>query len=203
MTSDATVFLVDDDESLREALAWLLESVDLNVETYPNANAFLESLDDDQPGCLVVDMRMPGMSGLALQRHLKDSAIEIPVIIITGHGDVPMCVEAFQNGAFSFLEKPVNHQKFLDEIFRALEHDARRRERNATGVSERVDQLSPREREVMELIANGKSMKHISSTLGISIQTCSKHRARILEKLGVDNDVELVRSLLLADIDGV
>ncbi len=203
MTSEATVFLVDDDQSLREALVWLLESVDLQVRTYPNANTFLESFDDDQPGCLVVDIRMPGMSGLALQKHLKDSAIEIPVIIVTGHGDVPMCVEAFQNGAFSFLEKPVNHQKFLDEIFRAIEHDARRRERNATGVSERVDQLSPREREVMELIANGKSMKHIASKLGISIQTCSKHRARILEKLGVGNDVELVRSLLLADIDGV
>ena len=203
MTNEATVFLVDDDESLREALVWLLESVDLNVETFPSANAFLETFRDDHPGCLVVDIRMPGMSGLALQKHLKESSVQIPVIIVTGHGDVPMCVQAFQNGAFSFLEKPINHQKFLDEIFRAIEQDTKRRERNATGVSEKVDLLSPREREVMELIATGKSMKHIASSLGISIQTCSKHRARILEKLGVTNDVELVRSLLLADIDGL
>jgi FixJ family two-component response regulator len=142
---------------------------------------------------------MPGMSGLSLQKHLVDQGIRIPVLFITGHGDVPMCVQAFQNGAFAFLEKPVNHQELLDEIHRAIEHDALQRQRKDHGVAERIETLSPREKEVMDLIVAGKPMKLIATELGISIQTCSKHRARVLEKLDVSNDVELVRLLLAAD----
>ncbi len=199
MTVEATVFLVDDDESLRDALSFLLESVDLRVESFSSAAEFLSRFDPERPGCLVLDIRMPGMSGLSLQKHLVESGIRIPVLIITGHGDVPMCVQAFQNGAFAFLEKPVNHQEFLDEIHRAIEHDAEHRRNQDSSVAARIEQLSPREREVMELIVAGKPMKLIATQLGISIQTCSKHRARVLDKLDVSNDVELVRLLLAAD----
>lgn len=198
MTTEATIFLVDDDESLRDALVWLLESVELTVENFASADEFLKSFDPSRPGCLVVDIRMPGMSGLELQKQLRDTGVEIPVIIITGHGDVPMCVQAFQHGAFSFLEKPINHQKFLDEIQRAIAHDLETRHQS-TSLTPKLEILSPREREVMDLIAAGSSMKQIASKLVISIQTCSKHRARVLEKMQVTNDVELVRLLLAAD----
>ncbi len=199
MTQEATVFLVDDDESLRDALSFLLESVDLRVESFRSAADFLASLDPQRPGCLVLDIRMPGMSGLTLQKQLVDSGIKLPVLIITGHGDVPMCVQAFQNGAFAFLEKPVNHQEFLDEIHRAIEQDAQQRQQQEHGLEGLIETLSPREKEVMDLIMAGKPMKLIATELGISIQTCSKHRARILDKLQVSNDVELVRLLLAAD----
>ncbi len=198
MPSEATVFLVDDDESLREALIWLLESVDLRVETFASAAEYLDAFDADRPGCLVLDVRMPGMSGLELQKQLRESGVELPVIVVTGHGDVPMCVQAFENGAFAFLEKPVNHQKFLDEIHRAIERDAETRRDRVSDLSLRLETLSAREREVMDLIADGNSMKQIASEFKISIQTCSKHRARVLEKMGVSNDVELVRLLLTA-----
>ena len=198
-THEATVFLVDDDESLRDALMFLLESVDLHVEGFASAADFLACFDPQRPGCLVLDIRMPGMSGLTLQKQLVESAIHLPVLIITGHGDVPMCIQAFQNGAFAFLEKPVNHQEFLDEIYRAIEHDAQRRRQKESGVLGLIESLSPREKEVMDLIVAGKPMKLIATQLGISIQTCSKHRARVLDKLRVSNDVELVRLLLAAD----
>jgi two-component system response regulator FixJ len=121
--------------------------------------------------------------------------------MITGHGDVPTCVRAFEGGAFAFLEKPINHQEFLDHLYRAIEHDQNKRSMAQSGPSlaAKLDSLSPREREVMELIAAGKTMKQVATQLEISIQTCSKHRARVLEKLDVGNDVELVRLLLIAD----
>jgi FixJ family two-component response regulator len=196
MTDPATVFLVDDDESLRDALVWLLESVQLTVETFPSASEFLESFDSNRAGCLVLDVRMPGISGLALQKRLRESNVELPVIVISGHGDVPMCVQAFQQGAYSFLEKPINHQKFLDEIHGAIAHNLETRRHRSTDLSLKIQTLSPREHEVMDLIGAGKSMKQIANQLEISIQTCSKHRARVLEKMDVNNDVELVRVLL-------
>ncbi|NIL98812.1 MAG: response regulator [Planctomycetales bacterium] len=204
MNSDSTVFLVDDDQSLREALEWLLESVELPVEVFASAAEFLANYDPARPGCLVLDIRMPGMSGLELQKQLNLTASPLPVIVITGHGDVPTCVRAFEGGAFGFLEKPVNHQDFLDHIQRAIEHDRKNR-RTAGGqprLQAKIETLTPREREVMELLASGKTMKQISKQLDISFQTCSKHRARVLEKLDVDTDVELVRLLLTATSDG-
>ena len=141
MHREPTVVLVDDDESVRDALKWLIESVDLRVDTYSSAAEFLTSFDPAAPGCLVLDVRMPGMSGLELQKQLVESGVEIPVIVITGHGDVPMCVQAFENGAFSFLEKPINHQKFLDEIHRAIEHDLESHRRRSTGVSQKLQSL--------------------------------------------------------------
>lgn len=198
MTQDATVFLVDDDESLRDALTFLLESVDLRVESFASAADFLVAFDPRRPGCLVLDIRMPGLSGLTLQKQLVDSGVRLPILIITGHGDVPMCVQAFQNGAFAFLEKPVNHQELLDEIQRAIEHSLRQGPVSENGLKGLVETLSPREKEVMDLIVAGKAMKLVATQLGISIQTCSKHRARILDKLNVSNDVELVKLLLAA-----
>lgn len=192
-----TVFLVDDDPSVRDAVKWLVESVDLTVEVFGSAPDFLENFQATRPGCLVLDVRMPGMSGLELQQVLNARDCGIPVIVITGHGDVPMCVRAFENGAFAFLEKPVNHQQLLEYIQRGIEEDARRRlSPTKVDVEPLLQQLTQREREVMDLLVAGKSMKQIASQLKISVPTCSKHRARLQEKLGVENDVELVRLIL-------
>jgi FixJ family two-component response regulator len=198
MSSEPTVFLVDDDAGVREALAWLVESVDLRVETFASAAAFLESYDSNRPGCLVLDVRMPGMSGLDLLKTLRDEGAILPVIIVTGHGDVPLCIRAYDGGAFAFVEKPVNHQALLDHIHRAIEKDAQARQCQweDPDVEARRKRLTPREREVMELLIVGKSMKQIAATLGISVQTGSKHRTQVLEKMGVENDVELVRRIL-------
>lgn len=199
MTSEATVFLVDDDQDLRDALVWLLESVELTVETFASAHEFLDSYDPERAGCLVLDIRMPGMSGFELQKQLREKDVNVPVIVITGHGDVPMVDQAYRNGAFSFLEKPINQQKFLDDIHLAIKHDLDIRRDRPTDFLVKLKTLTPRENEVMDLIAAGKTMKEIASQLEISIQTCSKHRVRVLEKMNVGNDVELVRLILSAD----
>jgi RNA polymerase sigma factor (sigma-70 family) len=200
MNSQSTVFLVDDDKSLREALEWLLESVELPVEAFASASDFLAAYDPARPGCIVLDIRMPGMSGLKLQSQLNQKKSPLPIIVMTGHGDVPTCVRAFEEGAFAFLEKPVNHQHFLDHIQRAIEHDQenRRAGQSRPRLASKIETLTPREREVMDLIAAGKTMKQVATQLEISIQTCSKHRTRVLEKLDVETDVELVRLLLTA-----
>ncbi len=195
MSESPTVFLVDDDESVRNALRWLIESIGLYVEAFESASEFLEVCDPTRAGCLVLDVRMPQMSGLDLQEELVRRQIQLPIIMITGHGDVPMCVRAFERGAFGFLEKPVNHQQLLDQVQRAIEADQNSRDRFAASpaLDRQLQLLTLREREVMDLLISGKSMKTIAAKLHISVQTCSKHRARVLEKLGVDNDVELVR----------
>lgn len=198
MDERPTVFLVDDDRGVRDGLKFLMESVDLSVEAFDSATGFLEAFDSKRPGCLVLDVRMPGLGGLDLQERLGDRGCGIPIIIITGHGDVPMCVRAFEGGAFAFLEKPVNHQQLLDYVQRAIEEDRKNRG-SASEIPDpasRVELLTDREREVMELLAAGKSMKQIASQLSISIPTCSKHRAKVLEKMQAENDVELVRLVL-------
>lgn len=193
-----TLFLVDDDVGVRDGLTFLLESVGLRVEPYSSATEFLANFHSTRPGCLILDVRMPGMSGLELQQNLATRQCGIPVIIITGHGDVPMCVRAFESGAFGFIEKPVNHQLLLDQVQRAIEHDRETRRKTASPVDLKplLDQLTDREREVVDLLAMGRSMKQIAAQLSISIPTCSKHRSRALDKLAVENDVELVRLLL-------
>jgi two-component system, LuxR family, response regulator FixJ len=197
-SAGATVFLVDDDQSVRQALQWLIESIELKVAAFASADQFLEAFDPDSPGCLVVDVRMPGMSGLELQQQLTRRQCRLPVIVITGHGDVPMCVRAFEAGAFAFLEKPVNEQQLLDHIQKAIEEDRQMRARGRANVelAPRLELLTEREREVMDLMLAGRSLKQIASQLGISVPTCSKHRARVLEKTEVVNDVELVRLML-------
>jgi len=198
METRPTVFLVDDDESVRDALRWLIESIDLEVETFASATEFLGAFDPARLGCLVLDVRMPGMSGLELQQKLVAQQCRLPIIVITGHGDVPMCVRAFEDGAFAFLEKPVNDQQLLDYIQRAIEASRKQcREMDTrSNLEPRLKRLTVREREVMELMVAGKSMKQIASKLGISVPTCSKHRARVLDKMEAANEVELVRLVL-------
>jgi two-component system response regulator FixJ len=192
MQSEPTVILVDDDQSVRESLQWLIESVDLRVVTYGSAAEFIESFDPLAPGCLVLDVRMPGISGLELQENLAAHRCGLPVIIITGHADVPMSVRAFEGGAFAFLEKPVNQQVLLEKISKAIEQDRmNRQEAIPEDIDRRIAQLTPREREVMDLLVAGHLMKQIASQLQISVPTCSKHRAKVLEKLEIDNDVRL------------
>lgn len=197
MNSEPTVILVDDDESVREALKFLIESVEIPVQTFGSANEFLEGFDPRTHGCLILDVRMPGMSGLELQENLAAYNCGLPVIIITGHADVQMCVRAFESGALAFLEKPVNQQDLLEQVHKAIELDAKNRRESATPakIAERLARLTPREHDVMGLLLVGKSLKDISRTLKISLPTCSKHRANVLAKLDVNNDVQLVRCL--------
>ena len=195
MEREPTVILVDDDDSVRDALKWLIESVDLHVDAYASATEFLESFDPTASGCLVLDVRMPGMSGLELQENLAAHNCGLPVLIITGHADVAMCVRAFEGGAFAFLEKPINQQNLLEQVQKAIEQDAKNRQESmpVDDIDNRVTRLTPREREIMDLLVNGHSMKQIAGKLEISLPTCSKHRASVLEKLDVENDVQLVR----------
>ena len=195
MHREPTVVLVDDDQSVREALKWLIESVELRVDTYASANEFLQSFDPRAPGCLVLDVRMPGTSGLELQENLAAHNCGLPVIIITGHADVAMCIRAFEGGAFSFLEKPVNQQDLLEQVQKAIEQDGKNRQEPmpADDIDDRVSRLTSREREVMDLLVAGHSMKQIAKQLEVSLPTCSKHCSSVLEKLEVENDVQLVR----------
>jgi two-component system response regulator FixJ len=192
MQSEPTVILVDDDQSVRESLQWLIESIDRRVVTYGSAAEFIESFDPLAPGCLVLDVRMPGMSGLELQENLVAHRCGLPVIIITGHADVAMSVRAFEGGAFAFLEKPVDQQILLEKISTAIEQDRINRQAAIPNdIDQRIARLTPREREVMDLLVAGHPMKQIANQLQISLPTCSKHHTKVLEKLQVDNDVQL------------
>jgi two-component system response regulator FixJ len=197
MNREPTVVLVDDDQSVREALKWLIESVGIGVDSYASASEFLESFDPRMHGCLVLDVRMPGMSGLELQENLTAHDCGLPVIILTGHADVAMCIRAFDSGAFAFLEKPVNQQDLLEQIQKAIEQDSSNQQETGlpNDIDARVTRLTPREREIMDLLVIGHSMKQISHKLHISLPTCSKHRSSVLEKLEVDNDVQLARRI--------
>ena len=196
----ATVFVVDDDEAVRNSLRWLIESVGVKVETYESAQAFLRAYRPKRAGCLVVDVRMPGMSGLELQDWLVMQGINLPVIVITGHGDVPMAVRAMKTGAVDFIEKPFNDQLLLDRIQSAVEQDIQRRHDNAerTEIEARLAQLTPREREVMNMVVAGDSNKMIATTLGVSKKTVEAHRAKVMEKMEAESLAELVRMALIA-----
>src|SRR5579859_2056773 len=175
-----TVFVVDDDEGVRNSLRFLLKSVGLTTRTLASASEFLEVYKPSQPGCLVLDVRMPGMSGLELQQQLNLRGAVIPVIFVTGHGDIPMAVEAMQQGAFDFLQKPFRDQDLIDRIQRALERDAHNRtalEQHAK-IRERLESLTPREREVLTLMTRGKPNKVMAAELGVSQRTVEIHRAR-------------------------
>jgi FixJ family two-component response regulator len=190
-----TIYVVDDDEGVRNSLRFLLKSVGLATCTLASASEFLETYKPQQPGCLVLDVRMPGMSGLELQQQLNLRGAVIPVIFITGHGDIPMAVEAMQHGAFEFLQKPFRDQDLIDRIQRALERDARNR--TALAQHQRIrasfDSLTPREREVLALMTRGKPNKVMAAELGVSQRTVEIHRARVMEKTGAGSLAELVR----------
>lgn len=192
------VYVVDDDPDAVKSLLWLLTSEGLIVEAFASVNAYLQSQCYRLPGCLVLDIRMPEMNGLDVQRELAARGEHHPIIFVTGHGDVPMSARAFKSGAIDFLEKPVDDEALLQSIHRAFELDARRRASSAQARSlqQRMQQLTPREAEVMQLLLQGKSMKQICAKFGISAQTTSKHRMRVLEKMGVDNEVSLIRMLV-------
>ena len=197
----ATVFVVDDDDAVRTSLRLLLKSVGLPVETFASAQEFLDAFDADRAGCLVLDVRMPGMSGLELQQELNQRGATIPVVFITGHGDVPMAVEAMQHGAFDFLQKPFRDQDLLDRVQRALARDAESRAALAARaqIAERLASLTPRELEVMRLVTRGKANKVIGGELGVSQRTVEIHRAHVMEKMQAGSLAELVRMVLDSD----
>ncbi|MBI3463967.1 MAG: response regulator transcription factor [Planctomycetes bacterium] len=193
-----TVFIVDDDTAVRESLCDLVQAIGLNVETHAGAQEFLDAYDPARPGCLVVDVRMPGMSGLALQEQLAARGVRIPLIMITGHADVPMAVRTMERGAFDFLEKPFRAQVLLDQIQRAIQRDQqiRQQERRRAQIAGRMALLTPRERAVLDRVLEGRANKVIAAQLGISKRTVEVHRAQVMHKLEVDSLAELMQQVL-------
>jgi FixJ family two-component response regulator len=192
---DSIVYVVDDDSSVREAIKSLIRSVGLRVETFGTAQEFLKSARPDAPGCVVLDVRLPGLSGLDLQRELAANGINLPVIFITGHGDIPMSVRAMKAGALEFLTKPFRDQDLLDAIQQALERDrgARQQRLETAELRERFDSLTAREREVMGLVVSGLLNKQIAGELGTSEVTIKIHRSQVMKKMGAGSLAELVR----------
>jgi len=198
VTSRATIFIVDDDTAVRDSLKMLLRSVGQAVETFGSGQEFIDAYSEDRPGCLVLDIRMPGMSGLELQQKLNERHSIMPIIFITGHGDVPMAVEAMQAGAVDFIQKPFRDQDLIDRINQALEKDQNNRaslgERN--DIRKRLETLTPREREVLDLVVHGKANKVIAGDLRLSQRTVEIHRARVMEKMQASSLAHLVRMVL-------
>jgi two-component system response regulator FixJ len=197
---DATVFIVDDDDAVRESLAFLMKSVGLKADSFPSAQAFLDSYNPNRAGCLVLDIRMPGMSGLELQDKLNQMGSILPIIFITGHGDVPMAVKAIKAGAADFVQKPFRDQELLDRIREVLEEDAHSRaeklQRNE--ILRRMDTLTEREREVMEQVVDGKANKVVAIDLNVSQRTVEIHRANVMEKMKARSLAQLVRLVMKA-----
>ena len=201
--SEPTVFIVDDDQAMRKSLHVLVETIGLPVKTYSSAKHFLEDYNPLWPGCLVLDVRMPEMNGLGLQSTLLSRKIDIPIIFISGYGDIPMAVEAVKRGAVTFLEKPFREQMLLESIEKAITLDVQRRRsrEKERDIEKKMRTLSQREQEVMELLITGKPNKEIGHQLGISQKTVDFHRVNILEKMGMSSVIELV--LIMGVVSGV
>jgi FixJ family two-component response regulator len=199
-----SVIVVDDDEAVRSSLRMLFRSIGLPVQVYASAQDFLPQYSLDQPGCLVVDVRMPGLSGLELQHELNLRGATIPVVFITGHGDIAMAVEAMQHGAFDFLAKPFRDQDLIDRVQRAMQQDAAHRLEfgNCARIRERLESLTPREREVLALVTSGKANKVMAAELGVSQRTIEIHRARVMEKMQANSLAQLVRMSLEVSAHG-
>jgi len=197
-TSKPTVFVVDDDAAVRDSLRLLLRSVNLTVESFASGQEFLDAYEEDRPGCLLLDIRMPIMSGLELQQKLNERHSILPIIFITGHGDVPMAVEAMQAGAVDFIQKPFPDQDLLDRLQQALDKDAANRAalRERNSILERREGLTAREREVMDLVVRGHANKVIAADLSLSQRTVEIHRARVMEKMQASSLAHLVRMVL-------
>ena len=195
--AEPIVHVVDDDDAIRDALAWLLRSRGVAARTWPSAEAFLAGCSDAMRGCIVLDVRMEGMSGVELFDHLLAHGNRLPVIFLTGHGDVPLAVAALKKGAFDFVEKPFNDNDLVDRIVAAVRHDASEQERleSEASVAARLAGLTARERQVMERVLAGDYNKTIADALGIAVRTVEVHRARIFEKMGVRSAVELAQLL--------
>ncbi|MCI0620082.1 MAG: response regulator transcription factor [Acidobacteria bacterium] len=202
MRPDPTVFVVDDDPAVRDSLRWLIESVGLPVETFNSARNFLDRYDPNRPGCLVLDIRMPGMSGADLQEQLASRALRIPIIIITGHADLPMAVRTLKNGALDFIEKPFSDQVLLNRIQQAIQLDLGIRDEKAeqAEIAARVSSLTPREREVMNKVIAGKPNKVIADELSLSQKTVEVHRANLMKKMRAESLADLVRMTLLQSL---
>lgn len=196
--SEPRVHIVDDDDAMRDSLKWLLESRGLKVELYPSGEAFLAVFNSDYCGCLVLDVRMPGMNGLDLYERLRARNSTLPVIFITGHGDVPMAVSALKKGAADFIEKPFNDQDMLRLIEACMKQDdaAAAKRAESASAAQRLERLTQRENQVLGLIVAGKLNKQIADELGISIKTVEVHRSRVMEKMGADSVAELVQLVL-------
>ena len=196
-----TVFLVDDDDAVRDAVSMLLDSVGLQVRCFDSAQRFLDEYDATA-GCLVLDVAMPGMTGLELQEELNKSGIRIPIIFITGHGDVPMSVRAIKQGAVDFVEKPADDDELLEKIQQAIKLDRELRGEDAqrSEVVDRFNRLTPREQQVMAEVAAGNSNKEIAINLDISHRTIEIHRARVMEKMGADSLPDLIRMALVCGV---
>ncbi len=201
MTISATVFVVDDDPDVRQSLTWLLESLGVVVKSYDSADAFLEDFDPQRPGCLVLDVRMPGRSGLDLLDELQRRGERIPVIFLTAYGEVPSAVRAIKAGAVDFIEKPYSEQVLLDRIHHALESDRRRRELEAQReqIVERFNALTQRERQVMHMVVAGLPNRRIAADLGLSEKTIEVHRAHVMEKTQAHSLPDLVRMALIVE----
>ena len=201
--SDAvpTVFVVDDDEPVRDAIALLLDTVDIPYETFENAQAFLSGYQRGRTGCLVLDIRMPGMNGLELQDRLLGDQDPLPIIFMTGHGDIPMAVQAMKKGAVDFIRKPFRDQELLDRIQEALSSDAENREHRADleAVRARAESLTPREQEVFDRVAEGQANKVVAIDLSISERTVEIHRSQVMQKMAARNLADLVKMKILLD----
>jgi FixJ family two-component response regulator len=194
MKDEPTVFVVDDDPGALRSLCWLLRQADVRVRSFSSGREFLAAYRPEQAGCLVLDVRMPGMDGLDVQRALWERGAELPIIFITAHGDVPTCARAFHGGAFDFLEKPVDDDVLLDHIGKAVARDAeQRRQGSARQFAARLGQLTLREKDVLDGLISGKTLKEIAIASNVTVQTIWRHRVAILQKMGVENSVELVR----------
>jgi len=189
------VFVIDDDASVREALPDLLRSVGLATQSFGTTQEFLQSKRIDAPGCIVLDIRLPGMSGLDFQRTLAEVSIQLPVIFITGHGDISMSVRAIKSGAIEFLTKPVREQELLDAVQAGIERDRARRQKAklVAGLEERLNSLTPREREILTIVITGRPNKQIAAQLGLSETTVKVHRSEIKRKMQARSVIELVR----------
>ena len=204
MAESPTVFIVDDDEPVRDSIGMLLDTVGIEHDEFATAQAFLDSFEADRTGCLILDIRMPGMSGLELQDKLAELKANIPIIFITGHGDIPMAVEAMRKGAMDFIRKPFRDQELLDRIQEALHSDESLRERESSlrAVRAKFETLSPRETEVFDRVASGQANKVVAIDLGISERTVEIHRSQAMKKMNARTLAALVRMKIMLEGDG-
>jgi two-component system, LuxR family, response regulator FixJ len=203
-TPNAIVFVIDDEPDVRAALRMLIRSVGLTVETFESATAFLQQYNPAQPGCIITDVRMPGMSGMELQQYLSQQGLAPPMILISGHGEIPMAVTAVKRGAIDFLPKPFSDQLLLDRIQQALQQDHAQRAQHARLASARTryESLTPRERDVLQGLIAGKINKVIAAELGVSTRTIEIHRAHVMEKLRVDSMPDVMRLVAVLEWGG-
>lgn len=195
---DPCVFIVDDEPDVRDAISLLVSSVDLNAESFASAREFLDAYDPARPGCLILDVRLPGMNGLEAQKVMRERGISLPIIFISGHGDIPMAVRAVREGALDFVEKPFRDDALLACVQRAVELDGENRQQEGARqeIEAQLETLTPREVEVLERLIDGKVNKIIARELDVSTRTVEIHRARVLHKMGADNVSQLVRMAL-------